>query len=196
MAVVLILLVYTVPGYNTALIYQQSDVLKFSKSFIGLLGSLEGVFGVCAAVFYALFCRKVNLRWLLTGSIALNGLATFLYLTYTASTAPVIHSIAAPMGILSELALIDLAIRSTPRGCEALGFALMMSVRNFGIGMSDVLGSHLMDQYHVRFNSLIVVNGLLTLAVLLFVPLLPRAIMTRREGESGLTSQASSASGS
>jgi BT1 family protein len=183
LAVGMLFLVYTVPGFNTALIYQQSDVLKFSKSLIGLLGSLEGVFGVAAAAFYAVFCRKVNLRVLLVNSIGLNGLATLLYLVYTASTAPFVHSIGGFVGILSELALMDLAIRSTPAGCEALGFALMMSVRNFGIAMSDVIGSQLLDQFHVSFNALVVVNALTTLVVLVFVPLLPRIIVSRREGE-------------
>jgi predicted MFS family arabinose efflux permease len=182
-AVVMLFLVYTVPGVNTALVYQQSDVLKFGKPFIGLLGSLEGVFGVVAALFYAMVCRRLNLRRLLMTSIGFNGVATFLYLHYTISRAPFVHSIGAFAGIMSELALMDLAVRSTPRGCEALGFALMMSVRNFGIGMSDVIGSMLMDQFHIVFNSLVVVNAVLTLLALVFLPILPRAIIDRREGE-------------
>jgi len=183
MAVFLLFLVYTVPGYNTALVYQQSDVLKFGKSFIGVLASLEGVFGVIAAVLYAFFCRKLNLRMLMVGAVGLNGIVTLLYLAYAAPTAPFIHSLSGFAVIMSELALMDLAVRSTPRGCEALGFALMMSVRNFGLGISDVIGTQLMDQYHIRFATLIMVNALFTLAVLIFVPLLPRAVLNRREGE-------------
>jgi predicted MFS family arabinose efflux permease len=182
-AAFLVFLVYTVPGYNTALVYQQSDVLKFGKPFIGLLKSLEGVFGVGAALCYAFLCRRLNLRALMLGGVGLNGLMTFLYLIYAASTAPFVHSLSGFAAILSELALMDLAIRATPRGCEALGFALMMSVRNFGTSISDVLGTQLMDQYHIPFGTLIAVNALLTLAVLVFVPLLPRAVLSRREGE-------------
>ena len=183
MAALLMFLLYTVPGFYTALIYQQSDVLKFSTSLIGMLSSLEGVFGVAAAGLYVVVCRKLNLRVLLMSSVVLIAGVTFLYVLYSASTAPVIHSLTGFTQILVELAIMDLAIRSTPRGCEALGFALMMSVRNFGIGISDVLGSQLMDQYHISFNSLITVNGLFTLSVLLVIPFLPRAIMSCREGE-------------
>jgi len=157
--------------------------LKFGKSFIGVLASLEGVFGVIAAVLYAFFCRKLNLRMLMVGAVGLNGIVTLLYLAYAAPTAPFIHSLSGFAVIMSELALMDLAVRSTPRGCEALGFALMMSVRNFGLGISDVIGTQLMDQYHIRFATLIMVNALFTLAVLIFVPLLPRAVLNRREGE-------------
>jgi hypothetical protein len=183
MAVAMLFLIYTVPGFNTALVYQQSDVLQFGKSYIGLLSSLEGAVGVAAALFYVFYCRKVNLQVLLVGSVGLNGVATFLYLVYNASTAPLIHIVGGFLVIMSELALMDLAVRSTPRGCEALGFALMMSVRNFGIALSDVIGSQMMDEFHVSFNSLVIINGLTTLAVLGFAPLLPRAIVNRREGE-------------
>jgi predicted MFS family arabinose efflux permease len=183
MAVVMLFLVYTVPGLNTALVYRQTDVLKLDKSFIGFLGSLEGILGVIGAVGYGLFCRKLNLRVLLVGSIAVNALFTLMYLYYTKSTAPFVHSAGGFIGVLSELALMDLAVRSTPKGCEALGFALMMSVRNFGIGLADILGSTMMDAYHFSFNSLVWINALTTFAVLLFVPFLPRAIMSRREGE-------------
>jgi predicted MFS family arabinose efflux permease len=183
MAVVMLFLVYTVPGLGTALTYRQEDVLNFSKPFIGLMGSLEGVFGVIAAVVYGVFCRKLNLRVLLVGGIAVNAAATLLYLVYTRGSAPYIHSLGGFVVILSELALMDLAVRSTPVGCEALGFSLMMSVRNFGIALSDVLGTKLMDEYHMAFNTLVWVNAGTTFVILLFVPLLPRLIMLRREGE-------------
>ena len=47
-------------------------------------------------------------------------------------------------GIWSELALMDFAARSTPRGCESLGFFLMISARNFALGGSDVMGAWLL----------------------------------------------------
>jgi predicted MFS family arabinose efflux permease len=84
---------------------------------------------------------------------------------------------------ICEVALMDLAVRSTPPGCEALGFALMISVRNFGIAMSDVVGSKLMDQAHFSFNTLVLLNAATTAAVLLFVPALPRALVLRKEGQ-------------
>ena len=61
-----------------------------------------------------------------------------------------------------ELSLMDLAVRSTPKGCEALGFSLMMSIRNFGIALSDVIGSKMMDDYHYSFNSLVLINAATT----------------------------------
>ncbi len=191
MAVVMLFLVYTVPGLNTALTFQQTDVLHFSKPFIGSMASLEGILGVIGAVGYFVFCRTINLRVLLVGSIAVNALSTLLYLVYNHGTAPFVHGLGGFVVTLSELALMDLAVRSTPVGCEALGFALMMSVRNFGIAMSDIIGSKLMDDAHMTFGNLVWLNASTTMLVLLFVPFLPRAIMNRRDGEAAGSVKAS-----
>lgn len=195
MAVVMLFLVYTVPGLGTALTYRQEDTLKFSKSFIGLMGTLEGITGVFAAIVYAVFCRTLNLRVLLIIGIGLNAASTLLYLIYTKGTAPFIHGIGGFVVVLSELALMDLAVRSTPAGCEALGFSLMMSVRNFGLALSDVLGSKILDSHlilgthPIDFNALVLVNAGTTFVILFFVPFLPRLLMNRREGESDTTAQ-------
>ena len=182
-SVAMIFLVYTVPGLNTSLVYRQTDVLQFSTGFIGMLGSIEGALGVAAAGFYAAFCGRFNLRTLLVGGVGLNGLFTLLYLIYTAGSAPYIHAVIGFVSILTELAIMDLAIRSTPAGCESLGFALLISVRNFGVNMSDVIGTQMVDTYHVPFNSLVVVNALTTIVVLLFVPFLPKIVLSQREGD-------------
>jgi predicted MFS family arabinose efflux permease len=182
MAAIMLFLIYTVPGLGTALTYRQSDDLKFHKDFIGFLSSLEGITGVVGALAYVLVCRKISLRFLIIGGVGANALCTLLYLIYARPTAPLIHSLGGFVSVLSELALMDLAVRSTPKGCEALGFSLMMSVRNFGLGMSDVLGSKLIDNYHFTFNHLVWVNAGTTAAVLLFVFFLPRAIINRKEG--------------
>jgi len=183
MAATMLALIYTVPGLGTALTYRQADELKFSTQFIGNLGVIENITGLGAAFLYAFWCRKSNLRWLIIIGVGVNALFTLLYLSYTRPGAPFIHGIGGFTAVLTELALMDLAVRSTPKGCEALGFSLMMSVRNFGIGISDVLGTKLIDTYHVKFNSLVWVNAGTTAAVLLFVFFLPRLVIDRKEGK-------------
>jgi predicted MFS family arabinose efflux permease len=183
LAAAMLFLVYVVPGLNTALTYRQSDELHFSKELIGRLGSVEGAAGIAFALVYAVICSRFKLRTLIVFSMAANAAGTLLFLTYTASDAYAIHAVTGALSVLSELSLMDLAVRSTPRGCEGLGFALMMSVRNFGIAMSDVIGSKLMDQAHFRFSTLVLINAVTTAAVLLFVPALPKALVLRKEGQ-------------
>ncbi len=179
----MLFLVYVVPGFNTALTYRQSDELHFSKELIGRVASIEGAAGVVFALVYAVVCSRFNLRTLIVFSMAANAAGTLLFLSYTASDAYAVHAVTGALSVLSELALMDLAVRSTPPGCEGLGFALMMSVRNFGIAMSDVGGSMLMDQAHFTFTTLVLINACTTAAVLLFVPALPKALILRKEGE-------------
>ena len=183
LAAAMLFLVYVVPGLNTALTYRQSDELHFSKELIGRLASVEGAAGIAFALVYAVICSRFNLRTLIVFSIAANAAGTLMFLRYTASDAYAVHAVTGALSVLSELSLMDLAVRSTPRGCEGLGFALMMSVRNFGIAMSDVIGSKLMDQAHFSFTTLVLINASTTAAVLLFVPALPRALILRKEGE-------------
>jgi predicted MFS family arabinose efflux permease len=176
-------LVYISPGFTTPLLFMQTDALHFSAPYIGLMESIEGAAGLVGALMYGVVCRRFNLRQLLTAAITLNVLATFLYLRYGHDTAPFIHATVGFAVICSELALMDLAVRSTPPGCESLGFSLMMSARNFALGGSDVLGSWLIDSHGWAFHELVWLNAGTTALVLLFIPLLPRAGMSRKDGE-------------
>jgi hypothetical protein len=84
---------------------------------------------------------------------------------------------------LAELALMDLAVRSTPAGSEGLGFSIMISVRNLALFGTDWFGSNLLDQYHLSFSSLVIANSTTTLIAVPLVFLLPRLIVARKDGE-------------
>jgi hypothetical protein len=176
-------LVYISPGFTTPLLFMQTDTLHFTAPYIGLMESIEGAAGLAGSLVYGVVCRRFNLRQLLTAAITANVLSTFLYLRYGHDTAPFIHATVGFAVICSELALMDLAVRSTPPGCESLGFSLMMSARNFALGGSDVIGSWLIDSRHWAFHELVWLNAATTALVLVFIPLLPRAVMSRRDGE-------------
>jgi len=168
-------LVYITPGFATPLLYMQTNTLGFSTPYVGLMETIEGATGLAGAAIYAIVCRRLTLRWLLVAATALNAVGTLLYLGYAHGTAPLIHGVSGLVVIWSELALMDLAVRATPRGCESLGFSLMMSARNFALGGSDVIGAWLLDSRGWSFHELVWLNAATTAVVLVFVPLLPRA---------------------
>ncbi len=176
-------LVYISPGFTTPLLFMQTDTLKFSTPYIGLMETIEGTAGLVGAAIYGILCRKFKLRQLLTTAIALNALGTLLYLQYGHGSAPFIHAVGGFVVICSELSLMDLAVRSTPRGCESLGFSLMMSARNFALAGSDVIGSWLIDSHGWVFHQLVWLNSGTTALILLLIPFLPRLILNRRDGE-------------
>ncbi|HEY6475155.1 MAG TPA: MFS transporter [Polyangia bacterium] len=181
----LLFLVYLAPGFQTPMLYYQQDVLKFDPRYIGFLQLLQGAGGIIGAAAYGYLCRRLTLRVSLIAGILLNAASTLLYLRYdSARAAALIDSSAAMLSILATLPLYDLAARATPVGVESFGFSLMMSIRNIAIfAISDVVGSKLYDRYHVGFKQLVWINAGSSAAVLLFVPLLPAALLAAREGD-------------
>jgi MFS family permease len=179
----LLFLFYMAPGFNTPLYFRQTDVLGFSTKYIGLIETVAGGFGIISAILYGFMCKKLNLRRLLSIGVAASALWTLVYLFYGKTTAMAIDAGSMFVGVIAEVAIMDLAVRSTPKGCEALGFALMMSVRNLAISLNDILGSWLTDHRHWEFNKLVIVNAATTALALVLIPLLPKVIMSRREGE-------------
>jgi MFS family permease len=180
---VFLALVYISPGFTTPLLYMQTDQLHFSPPYIGLMETIEGVAGLIGAAIYGVICRRFNLRQLLVAAIAINASGTLLYLGYGGHSAPFIHALVGFAVAMSELSLMDLAVRATPAGCESLGFSLMMSARNLALGGSDIIGSRLIDSHGWAFHQLVWLNAGTTALVLLCVPFLPRAIMSRKDGD-------------
>jgi predicted MFS family arabinose efflux permease len=183
----LLFLVYIAPGFQTPLYYFQTDTLGFSQEFIGTLGFLSGAFGLVGAFLYGVLCPRLPLRWLLALGISLSALGTLCYLFYRSATAAaLIEGENGFLITLAELALMDLAARATPRGSEGLGFALMMSVRNGALAVSDIAGSWLIEQHHVSFFSLVWLNAGTTALILVVVPFLPRQLIDRRDAGAGV----------
>ena len=179
-AAALLFLVYIAPGFATPLYYLQTDTLKLSQQFIGTLILLGGLFGIAGSFLYAFLCPKFPLRVLLYLSVAASALGSLGYLFYrSAMAASIVESENGLIAAFVTLAMMDLAARATPRGSEALGFALMMSVLNVAQSLSDIFGSWLMDQHHVSFFKLVWLNAGTTAFVLFVIPLLPCALIER-----------------
>ena len=179
----LLFLVYLAPGFQTPLLYHQQDVLRFSPAFMGRLQLIGGGGALLGAAVYAWLCRRVPLRTSLVSGIALNTGSTLFYLGYDSPAAAIAITLAAAvLGAIALLPIYDLAARATPGGSESFGYALLLSVQSLAMfGVSDVVGSTLYDRFHVGFKSLVWINAASTAAVLLFVPFLPRALLSPRE---------------
>jgi hypothetical protein len=183
-AAALMALFYIAPGFGTALFYKQQNDLHLTTQAQGFLQLIAGVFGVLAAVGYGILCRRLNLRTLLVGCMVVATAANLGYLFYSsAGRAQTIEGLNGFGYTLAELALMDLAVRSTPAGSEGLGFSLMVSVRNLALFGTDWFGSKLLDQYHFSFNSLVIANSATTLIAVPLVFLLPRLIVLRKDAE-------------
>ena len=182
----LMALFYIAPGLATAIFYRQQNELHMDTHMQGFLGLIAGACGVLAAVSYGALCRRLTLRTLLVACMALGTAANLGYLFYSSwERAQLIDGLNGFGYTLAELALMDLAVRATPAGSEGLGFALMVSVRNFALFGTDWFGSALLDTYHVSFDSLVLANSATTAATVPLVFLLPRLLVGRRDAEHG-----------
>ena len=181
---IMIVLIIAAPGFGTPLFFYQTDTLHFSKQFIGMLGFVSSIFGLLAAMFYYRTCRHINLRMLLVGSIILHAAGSVTYIFYhDHNSAFWITGLSGFTGTLALLPVYDLAVRGTPKGSEALGYSVMMSVWNFTNALSDWTGSKIYELLHRTFLSLIWINAGTTLLAIAAIPFLPALLLSKKEGQ-------------
>jgi MFS family permease len=170
-AVAAFLFFYTFsPSFGPAFTYFQTDTLKFSQEFIGVLDSLASAGQVFGAVIYAPLSRRVRLKSLVVAAIGLSAAGTLAYLLYRGPVSAVTISVVSGCaGMITVLSFLDLAAKACPRHVEATFFALLMSVYNAGVQVSENVGARLYDR--IGFTPLIVLSAAFTAAAWLVVPL-------------------------
>lgn len=159
------------PSLGTPLLYYQTDVLGFSKIFIGSLGAVSNAAGAVGALVFFAYCRAVNLTRLLLAAVALGvaSILSFLGLVGPKS-AVVIFFVFGMLSQITHLAVLDLAARSCPVRAEGTVFALLMSCLNVGRTGSTFLGGWLYDQ--LGLTPLIFIGAGFTALCWLIVPFL------------------------
>ena len=178
---------YVAPGLPTPLLYYQQDVLHFDPLFMGVLQTWAGAGVIVGALVYGVVCRWVPLGASLAGGIVLSAASTLSYLFYDSPEAAVaIHFLSATVGTFAAMPLYDLAARAAPKGSESFGYALVLGMQTLATyAVSDVVGSYLYGHVHLAWKQLVWIDALSTLAVLLFLPALPRALRGGQDGSSG-----------
>lgn len=178
----MIFLIAAAPGFGTPLLFYQTDTLHFSKPFLGILTLIGAAAGLAAATAYHRLCQRRSLQHMLALSIVIHALGTLFYLLYRDSTsALIITALEGATITLATLPVYDLAARGTPRGSEALGYSVMMSVWNLTNSLSDWLGSTLFSHLGLTFSHLVWLNAGTTALVLFAIPLLPRDLLTQQD---------------
>jgi predicted MFS family arabinose efflux permease len=159
------------PSFGPAMLYYQTDALHFSQQFIGHLAALAAVAGVAGAFIYAPLSRWVPLTRLINFSIGAGVIGTLAYLVYRGPVSAIIIDVVfGCVGMLTQLAFLDLAAKSCPRRIEATFFALLMSVYNGGTQISTNIGGRLYDSF--GFTPLVLISTAFTAAAWLLVPLI------------------------
>jgi MFS family permease len=185
----LMFFIQAVPTFRSASFYQyQIKTLNYNDAQLGWLGFAGYGAALLSSGVYAWWCRKVPLRVSLYAAIFVTALSALPYLFYTAYTpymlrAATIEGVGTFLLYLAYLPLFDLAVRSTPKGSEALGYSLLIGIWNVGLMVGTKAGPMLYERVlHRDMNQLIWLNAGITLAGVLLVFLLPRRLVAQREG--------------
>jgi MFS family permease len=159
------------PSFGPALVYYATDVLQFSKIFLGTLESLSYASGIIGTAVYFAFSKSFPLKRLIYFAIAAGVIATLAYLGYRDQVSAVVLSLVfGGVAMFIQLTFLDLAARACPKQVEATFFALLMSVYNGAVQLSQITGGWLYDQ--LGFTRLIFISAAFTALCWLLVPLL------------------------
>ncbi|HXU90139.1 MAG TPA: MFS transporter [Methylomirabilota bacterium] len=172
------------PSIGIPLFYYQTDTLKFSQQFIGLLGSLSAGAAIIGAAFYAPLSRRVSLHQVIVYSIGAGVVGTLAYLLYNSAAAAVaIDTLFGGIGMIIQLAFLDLAAKACPKHAEGTFFALLMSVYNLGVQGSQVTGGFLYD--YIGYTPLVLISAAMTALTWLLLPLVNIPDIERRARQAG-----------
>jgi len=177
------------PSFGPAFLYYETDTLGFSQQYIGTLGSVAAGASVVGALCYAPISRRVPLRSLINIAIGLSVVTTLAYLLYRGPySALLIQLLSGSTGMITQLAMLDLAAKACPPHVEATFFALLMSVFNVGTQLSQNVGAYLytaMGGGAHAYTWLVLISTLTTAAIWLLVPLVRIESIERRAAAAG-----------
>jgi predicted MFS family arabinose efflux permease len=185
-AAVLVFFIQAVPTFRSTSFYDyQTKTLHFSDQLIGLICFAGYGAALLSSGVYAWACRKLTLRRSLYGTFILTAVSALPYLAYSADPvrATVIEAVGQFLLYLAYLPLFDLAVRSTPKGSEALGYSLLISIWNIGMLVGLQAGPMLYEHVFAKnMASLLWLNAVVTLGGVILVIFLPSAMADHREG--------------
>jgi MFS family permease len=159
------------PSFGPALVYYATDALHFSKIFLGTLDSLSYASGMVGTAVYFAFSKSLPFKRLIHFAIAAGVIATLAYFGYRDQVSAIVLSLAfGGVAMFIQLTFLDLAARACPKQAEATFFALLMSIYNGAVQLSQITGGWLYDR--LGFTRLILISAAFTALCWLLVPLL------------------------
>jgi len=173
--VALFLFLYSfTPGFGTPLYYFMTDDLRFSQSYIGVLGSIASAGWIAGALMHRWLLRRMTSKTLLYFSIVLGTLsaASFLLLTNEV-TAAIVNFANGVALMIATIASLTLAADHCPKRAEGFAFAGLMSIMNLAELLSGNFGAFLYEHvFGNQLGPLIAVSAATTALAAVLVPLL------------------------
>jgi len=149
------------PSSGGSLSYFMIDELQFNPEFFGRLSLIGHAMGIVGVVIFRKFLISVSLKkllfWIIIASVVLSlptmGLVYgwYEYLGMSPKMFAMADTfISGPLSEIAYLPLMVLVARICPKGIEATMFALLASVMNIGLALSDLGGAWLVTIFDVH----------------------------------------------
>ncbi|MFH1128070.1 MAG: MFS transporter [Candidatus Omnitrophota bacterium] len=146
------------PSFGTPLFFIQRDAFKWSKIWIGVLGTIATIFSIIGSFLYYKFSQRINIKKWLFFSVFLGAITTLSYLYYTPVTAVIYDIVYSLIGMFIFLMVMDFMARESINGLEATSFALLCSISNLALVTSNLSGAFLLPLVGLKW--LIILSAL------------------------------------
>jgi len=183
--VLLIALFYLLLNFNPfsadVLYVHMSAELGFSEQFIGYTYTISSFAAIVACILYGLLAKRVPLRLLVHGSVIFMVLSSLVYIGLGTRTSAIIISLAYGfVYMVTFLTQLELAGRYCPPAAAGTVFALLMSLSNFSVSLSSIVGGRFYEAWKLSYGTdraysiLVLVGAGFTLLCWLLVLFFPK----------------------
>ncbi len=171
------------PSSGGAFNYFVIDEFGFSPEFFGRLAVISRVMAIVGVLFFRKFLLSIPLKtllfWVIVASVVLS-LPSFvlIYGWYEAlGVSPQFFAVAdelitAPLTEIGFLPLLVLVARICPKGVEATMFAVLASLMNIGLAISDLGGAFLVNYFDVHQATELLPANYANLDIVLWIAIL------------------------
>jgi MFS family permease len=156
--VILIAIFYFFLSFNPfsadVLYVHMSEELGFSEQFIGYTYTISSFASILSCILYGLFAKRVPLRFLLHGSVIFMVLSNIVYMGLGSETSAIIISfVSGFIYMVTNLTQLELASRYCQPAAAGTVFALLMSLSNFSVSLSSILGGKFYESWKLSFGA-------------------------------------------
>ena len=136
------------PGVYTAQIYYETDVLHFSKQFIGELGRYTSLGAMLGILLFGAASKKLPVRAMVWGAWIIDCISyPILMYLHDPTSAMIVQFSGALIGIIYTLCLWTLAARACTPGIEGTVYGLVLAEISLGSTLSEKIGGTLYDYF-------------------------------------------------
>ncbi len=159
------------PNLGSVLYIYEKKVLHFSDILIGYIDTANEVGILTGLTSFIFFWNKMSRIVLIKILIVMGVISTLLFLFLHSSTSAfIIVGLSGVVSGIAQIAILSLAAKACPKNAEALVFASLMGILNFGSHGGGVVGGMVYDS--VGYNMLICIGAMTTFAMWFFLPLI------------------------